>query len=291
MCLVYIYLQRFICNDFSPTHHLSINKKEYYPSLILNESLFELKIIDLPVVPYFPPDNIAEWTDFKYYGLRSASAYILVYDVSVPSTFQFIKTLREQMFETRDMTNIPVLVVANKMDLEVSKTRIPLTMNNNNPPSHHFSTIVSHHSIQHKEHKEHKEREHQHSQHHQHHHSQHHQQHHPHYRIHSHHHSHHGHGAKTEQYRESGGPGGVITGATSSAGAGSAPTAVTGSTTDSFYHHSKPFSSPHVNNTIGSTTTSKSNPVAVQNGITTVSKSTKGISRWPQVNTYFYISI
>ena len=249
----------------------------------------------MPVVPYFPPDSIAEWTDFKYYGLRSASAYILVYDVSVPSTFQFIKTLREQMFETRDMTNIPVLVVANKMDLEVSKarssSRIPLTMNNNNHPSHHFSTIVSHHSM-HKEHKEHKEREHQHSQHHQQHHSQHHQHHHPHYRIHSRHHSHQGHGAKSEQYRESGGPAGVLTGATSAAGAGSVPAAVTGSTSDSFYHHSKPFSSPQVNNTIGNTTTSKSNPVAVQNGITTVSKSTKGISRCPQVITYFfYLSI
>ena len=232
----------------------------------------------MPVVPYFPPDNIAEWTDFKYYGLRSASAYILVYDVSVPSTFQFIKTLREQMFETRDMTNIPVLVVANKMDLEVSKTssRLPSTMNNNNHPSHHFSTIVSHHSTQHKEHKE---REH---------HQQHHSQHHPHYRIHSHHHSHHGHGAKSEQYRESGGHVGVITGANSAAGPSSVPAAGTGSTTDSFYHHSKPFSTPQVNNTLGSTTTSKSNPVAVQNGITTVSKSTKGISRCPQIVTYFF---
>ena len=71
----------------------------------------------MPVIPFFPPDSMVEWSDYRYYGLRSASAYLLVYDVSVPSTFSFIKALREQMYESRDMANIPVIVIANKMDL------------------------------------------------------------------------------------------------------------------------------------------------------------------------------
>ena len=255
------HFQRFISNDFSPSHHLSKRKKEYYPSLILNESLFELKVIDLPVVPYFPPDSIAEWTDFKYYGLRSASAYILVYDVSAPSTFQFIKTLREQMFETRDMTNVPLLVVANKMDLEFSKNsnQIPsVIINNNHPSHHHFSTIVSHHSSTHKE------RDH-------HHHHSHYQQH-PHHRKHSHHHSHHGHGNKNEQHRESAG---FNTGSSSGAVAGSSATGALCSNAESFnYHHSKQSSNSQINNGLTNTATSKS--LTIQNGITTVSKSTKG---------------
>ena len=255
--------QRFISNDFSPSHHLSKRKKEYYPSLILNESLFELKVIDLPVVPYFPPDSIAEWTDFKYYGLRSASAYILVYDVSAPSTFQFIKTLREQMFETRDMTNVPLLVVANKMDLEFSKNsnQIPsVIINNNHPSHHHFSTIVSHHSSTHKE------RDH--------HHHSHHQQH-PHPRKHSHHHSHHGHGNKNEQHRESAG---FNTGSSSGAVAGSSATGALCSNAESFnYHHSKQSSNSQINNGLTNTTATKS--LTIQNGITTVSKSTKGKTR------------
>ena len=40
--------------------------------------------------------------------------------VATPSllpTFQFVQAIREQMYESRDMTNIPVIVVANKMDL------------------------------------------------------------------------------------------------------------------------------------------------------------------------------
>ena len=63
---------------------------------------------------------MVEWSDYRFFGLRSASAYLLVYDVSVPSTFSFVKALREQMYESRDMANIPVIVVANKMDLVAS---------------------------------------------------------------------------------------------------------------------------------------------------------------------------
>lgn len=113
-------VRRFVGNEFTTEHRKTKKKSEHFPSLILNDSLFELKLIDLPVIPFFPADNMAEWNDYRYFGLRSASAYLLVYDVSVPSTFQFVKTLRDQMFESRDMTNIPVIVAANKMDLVAS---------------------------------------------------------------------------------------------------------------------------------------------------------------------------
>ena len=221
--------------------------------------MFELKVIDLPVVNYFPPDNIAEWTDFKYYGLRSASAYILVYDVSLPSTFQFIKTLREQMFETRDMTNIPVLVVANKMDLELSRksSRFPLTVHSSNYPSYNYSSHPSH-----------KDRDPLH--------------HHNHHRLQSnnHHHSQHGgNSSKTEQSR--GDPSGGIGGSGNIA----VPVSVTGSSainvttclaSDSFHHHSKSSSTSQPTHTISGAMGSKSVPLTAHNGVTTVSKSTKG---------------
>ncbi len=64
---------------------------------MLNEALFELKLIDLPPVAHFPADTDAEWRDFRFYGLRSAAAYLLVYDASSPSTFQHVKRLRDQV--------------------------------------------------------------------------------------------------------------------------------------------------------------------------------------------------
>ena len=103
-----------------------------------SDSLFELKLIDLPVIPFFPPDSMVEWSDYRFFGLRSASAYLLVYDVSVPSTFSFVKALREQMYESRDMANIPVIVVANKMDLVAS---IAASNNTKNNSSHHHPLI------------------------------------------------------------------------------------------------------------------------------------------------------
>lgn len=110
-------LQRFVSNEFSSKPSSSTTKSEFFPTLVLNDSLFELKLIDLPAIPFFPSSTDVEWKEFRYFGLRSASAYILVYDCSRPRTFQYVRSLREQMVESRDMTNVPVIVAANKADL------------------------------------------------------------------------------------------------------------------------------------------------------------------------------
>ena len=135
-----VFFQRFVGNEFSNEHRKTRSKSEHFPSLMLNESLFELKLIDLPVIPFFPPDSFSEWSDYRFYGLRSASAYLLVYDVSVPSSFHFIKAIREQIYESRDMTNIPVIVVANKMDLVATSHN-----QKNNHGHHHLGKDAHHH--------------------------------------------------------------------------------------------------------------------------------------------------
>lgn len=110
-------IQQFVWNDFCEEYVPTDRKHTYYPSVITNERLYEIKISDLPVIPYFPVNSYYEWTDYRYYGLRSATAYILVFDLSNIETFQYIKTLREQICESRNMSNVPVLVVGNKEDL------------------------------------------------------------------------------------------------------------------------------------------------------------------------------
>ncbi len=84
--------QRFVTNDFSSEHVRSTAKKEYFPTLVLNDSVFELKVTDLPPLPFFPESTDAEWAHFRFYGLRTAAAYLLVYDAAAPSaTFQVSK--------------------------------------------------------------------------------------------------------------------------------------------------------------------------------------------------------
>ena len=53
-------------NDFPSRHDRSTSKSEFYPSLILNDSLFELKLIDLPAIPFFPASTEVEWKEYRY---------------------------------------------------------------------------------------------------------------------------------------------------------------------------------------------------------------------------------
>ncbi|XP_048521701.1 ras-like protein family member 10B [Dendroctonus ponderosae] len=114
-------IQQFVLNQFQEDYMATDRKYTYYPTVITNERWYKVKISDLPVIPYFPVNSFYEWANYRYYGLRSATAYILVFDLSNIDTFQYIKTLREQICESRNMQNVPVLVVGNKEDLIVSE--------------------------------------------------------------------------------------------------------------------------------------------------------------------------
>ncbi|XP_015592922.1 ras-like protein family member 10B [Cephus cinctus] len=109
-------IQQFVWNEFSEEYTPTERRETFYPSVVLADRLYELKITDLPTIPYFPVSSHLEWTDFRYYGLRSATAYVLVFDLSNHDTFQYIRTLRDQIFEARDMRGVPLLVVGNKQD-------------------------------------------------------------------------------------------------------------------------------------------------------------------------------
>lgn len=110
-------VQQFVWNSFCDEYQPTDRKHTYYPSVISNDRLYEIKISDLPVIPYFPVNSYYEWTDYRFYGLRSASAYVLVFDLANLETFQYVKTLREQICESRNMSNVPILVIGNKLDL------------------------------------------------------------------------------------------------------------------------------------------------------------------------------
>lgn len=89
---------------------------------MLDNRVYQLKIVDLPPLSTFPQNSLEEWTGGV--SLRSASAYILVYDASNLESFQQLKSLKEQIYDSRDMHNVPVLVVANKYDM-LPSTSLP----------------------------------------------------------------------------------------------------------------------------------------------------------------------
>ena len=110
-------IQQFVCNQFSEEYIPTEKKVCYYPSVIINDHLYEVKLLDIPYIPYFPVNSLYEWTDFRGYGLRNATSYILVYDITSEESFQYIKSIRDQILESRDMHDVPIFVVGNKHDL------------------------------------------------------------------------------------------------------------------------------------------------------------------------------
>ena len=53
---------------------------------------------------------------FSAYGLRDANAYILVFDLLCPDSFEYVSGMFSQINESRDLGRIPVVVVGNKTD-------------------------------------------------------------------------------------------------------------------------------------------------------------------------------
>ena len=110
-------IQQFVTQTFTDQYEPTSTRQLHHPCLILNERLYEAQILDCPPLPYFPVNTLYEWSEFRGYGLRNATAYILVYDITREDSFNYIRTLRDQIVESRDTHDVPMYVVGNKHDL------------------------------------------------------------------------------------------------------------------------------------------------------------------------------
>lgn len=91
--VIFNIFQQFVWSEFFQDYRPTERRETFYPSVVHADRFYELKITDLPTIPYFPVSTHLEWTDFRYYGLRSATAYVLVFDLSNQDTFQVINYL------------------------------------------------------------------------------------------------------------------------------------------------------------------------------------------------------
>ncbi|CAH1123444.1 unnamed protein product [Ceutorhynchus assimilis] len=58
-----------------------------------------------------------EFPAMRALSISSADAFVLVYDVTDSNTFEEARALRDQIHETKCSTNVPIVVVGNKIDL------------------------------------------------------------------------------------------------------------------------------------------------------------------------------
>ncbi|KAF8571743.1 hypothetical protein P879_00563 [Paragonimus westermani] len=94
----------------------TLHQPEYYDRLItFNDRLYNLRLIDCPPLEgKYPTTSFEEWSAYRGWGLRSATAYVLVFDVTSDYSFQYVRHLREQIVS--EWSDVPLLLVANKID-------------------------------------------------------------------------------------------------------------------------------------------------------------------------------
>ncbi|VDP36588.1 unnamed protein product [Soboliphyme baturini] len=108
-------VKQFVTHSFPETHVATEKPEYYYPSIFADNSLFELRITDLPPIVAFPKSTIEEWTLYQGYGLRSANAFLLILDITSAESFKFAKSIKEQ-WQTSGL-DTPFVMVSNKWDL------------------------------------------------------------------------------------------------------------------------------------------------------------------------------
>lgn len=58
-----------------------------------------------------------EFPAMRALSMSSADAFVLVYDITDADSFTEVRTLRDQIHETKESTAVPIVVVGNKTDL------------------------------------------------------------------------------------------------------------------------------------------------------------------------------
>lgn len=111
-------LQQFLMNYFSEDYVTSRHTNVYCTVVSINDHPYELQIHDLPEIPSFTVNYYYERKDYNSYGLRSANAYILVFDLTRLETFQYVQTIRQQIVSNGDNRKCSILFVGNKQDLQ-----------------------------------------------------------------------------------------------------------------------------------------------------------------------------
>ena len=55
---------------------------------------FQCRVVDLPTISVFPATSEEEWLNYPNFGLRTADAFLLVYDATNPASFSYVQLMR-----------------------------------------------------------------------------------------------------------------------------------------------------------------------------------------------------
>ncbi|XP_017777602.1 PREDICTED: ras-related protein Rap-1 isoform X2 [Nicrophorus vespilloides] len=101
-------ISQFLYGTFSPKYKRTVEEMHHSDFNVAGVHLM-LDILDTSGAYEFPA--------MRALSISSADAFILVYDVTDANTFEEARALRDQIHETKGGTDIPIVIVGNKVDL------------------------------------------------------------------------------------------------------------------------------------------------------------------------------
>lgn len=101
-------ISQFLYGTFSPKYKRTVEEMHHGDFNVAGVHL-TLDILDTSGAFEFPA--------MRALSISSADAFILVYDVTDNSTFEEARAIRDQIHEAKATTNVPIVVVGNKIDL------------------------------------------------------------------------------------------------------------------------------------------------------------------------------
>ncbi|KAI8434818.1 hypothetical protein MSG28_003320 [Choristoneura fumiferana] len=116
-------ITQFLYNSFSTKYKRTIEEMHHGDFNVAGVRL-TLDILDTSGAYEFPA--------MRALSMQSADAFILVYDITDNESFVEVRTLRDQIHETKASTAVPIVVVGNKVDLAETGARQASAKDNTN---------------------------------------------------------------------------------------------------------------------------------------------------------------
>ena len=73
------------------------------------ERLVDVTFFDVPYLQKFPVNSLEEWEMEGAIGVRSADAFILLYDVTNEDSFEYVKRIRQEILQVRSHLNFVIM--------------------------------------------------------------------------------------------------------------------------------------------------------------------------------------
>ncbi|KAF6082696.1 RAS like family 10 member A [Phyllostomus discolor] len=100
-------IRQFLFGDYPERHQPTDGPRLYRPAVLLDGAVYDLSIRDGDGAgPGQSPRGLEEWPDAKDWSLQDTDAFVLVYDICSPDSFDYVKALRQRIAETRTISSL-----------------------------------------------------------------------------------------------------------------------------------------------------------------------------------------